>query len=333
MATYGTGAAVQVVIGKEPSYATADPTPVGHKLRVQSANGWDSLKQRIRSQVLTGNVNPTADDTGLQVVPTASLVMPVDTEEFAIMCYFFLGSYAVSGSAGSGYTHTFKTHNTTLPPSAWIEIGDTTLDKFDMFYGCVPISLSFGRIVKNQASHLMATWTFSCSGFYERNNDDDEDSSPDTYSTAHHSMPKVAFKVDGAATALITEVNYTISRNVQLCHFLNGTLYADDVVYNRYDFDFTVAGYRDSSDTLKGYDDDAEHTFEIVSERPGDATRYVSIDHDECYALSTEQGGAISEQGPQMVRMRVAPFYDDVAAASSITVTIVNDTADISAIF
>jgi hypothetical protein len=76
-----------------------------------------------------------------------------------------------------------------------------------------------------------------------------------------------------------------------------------------------------------GLDDDAEHTVEIIAPKPGAAEgEQISIDFNECYIFQTESG-SVNDDGPAEFAMRVSPFYVNDAAASSVVVTIINQTS------
>jgi hypothetical protein len=113
---------------------------------------------------------------------------------------------------------------------------------------------------------------------------------------------------------------------------LDTNLYHSDQDQQKYRYDITIRGWRDSADTILGYDDAAEHTYEIVSGQPGaPATRNISIKHSECYIFNSEGSGGVRDDGPVFSVARVAPFYADHADGSSIVVTVNGDVADYSA--
>ncbi|RLE25611.1 MAG: hypothetical protein DRJ50_02575, partial [Actinobacteria bacterium] len=105
-----------------------------------------------------------------------------------------------------------------------------------------------------------------------------------------------------------------------------------DAELQKYAYDFTIKGWRDSGDTILGYDDDAEHVFLITSPRPGVATRSLEIKHSEAYVFNSEGGGGVDGEGPVMATARVRPFYVDHADTSSVVCTLDSDVADYAAI-
>ena len=324
MATYRSGANSQIMIGKESSFNTSGA--VGHILRKASFT-FDGITELIESPELRSDPNPAPDATGMQRV-TAQLVVPVSADEMGLIMYFFLQDYSVTGSGP--YAHVYEVSSTN-PDSVFIDVGDSELSKYDLFNGLFISGISFGTITKGQSSMLMATIDFFSSGKYTLNGGSPADAAPDTYTDLQHTMPLVSVEVDTVATTIISEITCSMSRAVEGNGVLDATLFHSDADLQRYGFDCTIKGWRDSADTIFGYDDAAEHQVEIISPRPGAATRSVEIDFPECYIFNSEGGGGVSGDGPVMATARVRPFYVNNTPASSVVVTVNSDVVDYSA--
>jgi hypothetical protein len=326
MATYRSGANSRIVIGRESAtFNTMQDTPVGHVLRKASFT-FDGLKDLIENDELRSTPNTPQDATGRQNV-TAQLVMPMTTDELGLLCYYFFGSYAVAGSGP--YVHTYKI-SATQRRSLWIEVADIELTKYDLFNGLFIRSISIGTMTK--ASQLMkVTVDFWASGKYTLNGGSAQDASPTTYENPLHTMPEASVLVDDSTTALVSEISWTISREVYPYDVLDGTLFAADADQGDYSFDCVMKGWRDSGDTIFGYDDGAEHGVEILSPRSNAATYYVSIDHNETNIFQSEGSGGVSGDGPVMAAVRVRPFYSNHGDASAVVVEIAGEVADYSA--
>ena len=327
MATYRSGANSQVMIGAEASFNTMEGTPVGHILRKASFT-FDGIVELIENPEMRSDPNPAPDSTGMQKV-TAQLQVPVSADEAGLIFYFFLEGYSVTGSGP--YAHVFKVSSTN-PLSVFVEVGDAELTKFDLFNGLYISSISLGTITKGQSSMMMMTIDFFASGKYALNAGSSEDAAPDTYTDLLHTMPLTTVEVDTVATTIINEISCTMSRNVEGNGVLDGTLFHSDADLQKYAYDCTIKGWRDSADTIFGYDDAAEHQVEIISPRPGAATRSVEVDFPEAYIFNSEGGGGVQGDGPVMAVARVRPHYVNVGAASSLVVTVNSDVADYDAV-
>ncbi len=327
MATYRSAANSQIMIGAEASFNTMEGTPIGHLLR-HGQFTFDGIVELIENPEFRSDPNPAPDETGMQKV-TAQLQVPISADEAGLIFYFFLEGYSVSGVGP--YAHIYKISSTN-PLSVFIEVGDSELTKFDLFNGLYISSISLGTITKGQSSMLMMTIDFFASGKYVLNAGSSEDGTPDTYSDRQHTMPLVTVEVDAAATAIINEISHTMSRTVEGNGVLDGTLFHSDADLQKYAFDCTIRGWRDSADTIFGYDDAAEHVVEIISPRPGGATRSVEIKHSEAKIYNSEGGGGAQGDGPIKATARVRPAYVDHADASSLVVTVNSDVADYSAV-
>ena len=328
MATYRSGANSQIMIGAEASFNTMEATPIGHLLRKASFT-FDGINELIENPELRGDPNPVPDSTGMQRV-TAQLTCPVSADQAGLIYYFFFGSYAVSGVGP--YEHLFKIDSSN-PDSVFIEVGDAELTKFDLFNGLYVSSISFGTITKGSSAMLMMTIDFFASGLYALNAGASEDAAPTAlYTDLLHTMPAAQVDMDSTTTAIISEITHTMSRTIEGNGVLDGTLYHSDADLQKYAFDCTIKGWRDSADTILGYDDDAEHVVEIISERPGAATRSVEIKHSEAYIFNSEGGGGVQGDGPVMATARVRPFYQDHADLGSIVVTVNSDVVSYSAL-
>jgi hypothetical protein len=324
MATYRSGANSEIVIGKESAFNTAGS--IGHLLR-KAQFTFDGIVELIENPELRADPNPAPDSTGMQRV-TAQLQVPVSADEAGLIFYFFFDDYTVSGVGP--YEHLYEV-DTTNPDSVWVDVGDSELSKYDLFNGLFISSISLGTITKGQSSMLMMTIDFFASGKYALNGGSPQDATPDAYTDLLHTMPLTTVEVDTVATTIISEISCTMSRTVEGNGVLDGTLFHSDADLQKYNYDCTIRGWRDSSDTIFGYDDAAEHQVEIISPRPGAATRSVEIDFPECYIFNSEGGGGVNADGPVMATARVRPFYVDNTPASSVVVTVNSDVADYSA--
>jgi hypothetical protein len=137
--------------------------------------------------------------------------------------------------------------------------------------------------------------------------------------------------VDTTATSLIQEITCRISRTITMSGVLDGNLYNTDVDHGKYSYDCTIHGWRDSADTIFGYDDSSQHSVEIISPRPG-GTYSITINFPESDIFQSEDSGQVSGDGPVFSTARVAPHYTDDASGSSLVVTIVGEVADYDAI-
>jgi hypothetical protein len=112
---------------------------------------------------------------------------------------------------------------------------------------------------------------------------------------------------------------------------LDGELFAAGAVLGKYSFDVMLTGWRNAADDLYGLDDDAEHTVELISSRPGVATHDISILFEEAYIYATEPS-SVDGDGPVEFGVHVSPFYANGASASSVVVTVNSDIADYAAV-
>lgn len=323
MATYRSGANSRIVIGEEASYNTMAGTPVGHILR-KATFTFDGVKELIENDELRSDGNPAPDLTGMQRV-TARIEVPVTPEEMGLLFYWFLTDYTASGAAAP-YDHEFLIDTSTAPASLFVEVGDTALTKYDLFNGLYIQSISFGTINKGQSALLKATIEFNASGKYTLNGSSAADASPTVHTGKIHTMPLTYVDVDSTTTAVISEITCTMSRTIEGSGVLDGTLYHSDANLQKYAYDCTIRGWRDSADTIFGLDDDAEHVIEIISPQPGlgvsDDLVSVEVKFPEAYVFNSEGGGGVQGDGPIFSTARVRPFYTDNADGSSVVVTV-----------
>lgn len=328
MASYWTGANTYFVIGKEATMAAGPPaTPVGHRLRVERVTC--SMKQaEIANNDLRSDPSPAQSEEGMQTV-NLQVVTKVNADEFGLLCYFFFGTYSAAASSTAPCLNTFKI-GSTLPPSCWVNVGDTAVGKYDVIKGCRINSISLGA-VRKQDQYLTATIGFTCVGDWERNNASAEDASPATYNCRQHTMIGTSVEVATVETTLIDEISYGISRNATPYAPLNGDAFATDIDLGQYTFDFTMSGWRDAADTLYAYSDGTERVIEIISPQPGAPTYYVNFTHSECTVFASEEQGEVTN-APVPVKMRVRPYKDNHADASAVKVLVASSVNDYSAI-
>jgi hypothetical protein len=315
------------MIAAEASFGVPEATSKGFVLR-HATFTFDGLQELIETPILRADPNPYFDARGLKKV-SGQITAAVSADEFGVLAFLFLGAYSKSGSGP--YEHVFKV-DTSVLDSVLVQVSDMELDKHDLFLGCYISGLSYGTVTKGSSEMLMVTIDFYCSGAYTLNTGDDEDATPTTYTDLLHTMPEVVLDVDSSPTALIQEMTYSMTRTISGNSVLDGSLFDTDAELQKYAYDFTIKGWRDSGDTIFGYDDAAEHIFLITSPRPGAATRSIEIKHSEAFVFNSEGGGGVQGEGPVMATVRVRPFYVDHADASSIVLTIDNDVADYPAI-
>ena len=324
MATYRSGANTRLMLVKESAYNT--PGSVGNLVPISSV-GVPGLQELITSDELTPDPNPPANSKGLKTGTGFTATCPVTADSIGLWMYYFFGDYTKSG-ASAPYTHTFEVTGATDPPSFTAEIGDIGLTKYDQYNGCSPVSI--GLSVTKTSDLFRANIGFTGSGKSTINTGTSLDTTPTTYADLRHVLPGILAKVDGTAAGYLTGVDLTITRQVDVLNPLSSNLYGAEQSYRKYAVDCTIRGWRDSGDTLVGLDNDAEHTFELISYRPGGTTRYLSIKFEEAYFLNTE-AYTIGDDGPGMYALRVSPFYGNGASASSIVISLLSDVADYAA--
>jgi len=323
MGVYHSGSQSQIVLGLQNTFNTMPATPVGFIIR-KSRFTFGNYNDLIADDELRADPNPAQQETGLNRVG-ASLVAPMTTEEFGMFCYLFLGGYSVTGAADP-YAHEFVI-DATEPLIVWLECGDLKTTKYDLAEGLVISSISLGTI--NKSSNMMnVTIQFEASGKFTRNGAAPQDAAPTAYSVRKHTQAMHKILIDDTLTALITETSWTISRTITMLSVSDGTLYHTGFDYGDYSYDFTIQGFRAAADTIVGYDDGAEHGVEILSERPGSATHYVNIDHNETLIKNSETPGEISGDPPVPQKVRVLPTYINHADGSSILITVETEIAD-----
>jgi len=323
MGVYHSGSQSQVVIGLQNAFNTMPGTPKGFIIR-KSRFTFGNYDDLIADDELRADPNPAQQETGLNRCG-ASLVMPMTTEEFGIFCYLFLGGYSVTGSADP-YAHVYVIDDSE-PFILWVECGDLKTGKYDLAEGLIVSSISVGTINKS-SNMLNVTIQFEASGKFTRNGAAAQDVAPSSYSVRKHTQAMHQILVDDVLTTLITETTWTISRTITMLSVSDGTLYHTDFDYGDYSYDFTISGFRAAADTIVGYDDGAEHGVAIKTERPGSATHYVLIDHNETLIKNSETPGEISGDPPVPQKVRVLPTYINHADGSSIKITIETEIAD-----
>jgi hypothetical protein len=316
------------MIAAEASFGVPEATSKGFVLPHASFT-FDGIRELIETPVLRADPNPTFDQKGLKKV-SGQITCAVSADMFGVLAFLFLGDYGSPSGTGP-YEHVFKV-DTSVLDSVLVQVSDMELDKHDIFLGCFISGISFGTITKGSSELLMITLDFYCSGEYTLNGATDEDATPTTYVDAHHTMPEVVLNVDSGDTALISEVNYAMTRTITGLSVLDGTLFDLDAEQQKYAYDYTVKGWRDSGDTILGYDDDAEHIFILTSPRPASATESIEIKHSECFVFNSEGGGGVQGEGPVMATVRVRPFYANHGDESSIVITVDSDIANYATI-
>jgi len=324
MATYRSGANSRLVLVKESPYNTPGSTGA---IVPKASFTIPSSYERIQSDELVADPNPPQEAKGLYSGSGFQIVSPVTADSIGWLLYFFFGSYAKSGAAAP-FEHTFKVAGT-LPPTGTLEVGDTELTKYDQYNGLLPNS--FGLSISKTSDLLKATVGLAGSGLRVLNGAAPIDAAPDSFGDKRHVLPAVQLKVDTVLTSYLTGVDLTISRTFTPLLDLDGELYGSDFDLGDYAVDCVVRGWLDASNTLRDLDDDAEHVVEIISPRPGDATRYLSVKFPECHIFDVESYN-VGGDAPIEFSARIAPFYDDNADATSVLVTLENDIADYAAI-
>jgi hypothetical protein len=323
MATFRSGANSRLVLAKETTFNTAGTA--GNNIPKASFS-LPSPYELIENDELRSDPNPVFDEKGLQSGDGWSFDTMLTSDVFGYLSYLYFGDYVVTGAGP--YEHVFEV-SATDPSSCSVEYGDTGLSKYDLYYGMY--LSSFGISATKSSEMMMATIGGVSSGKFDLNSATPLDASPDSYSDRRHVMPTCIVKIDGSATAYLTGVDLTMNREIFPLRPLDGNLYAAGAVLGKYSFDVTLQGWRNSADDLYGLDDDAEHTVEIISSRPGVATHDVSIMFEEAYIYATESA-SVSGDGPVEFGLRVSPFYANGTSASSVVVTVNSDIADYSAV-
>jgi hypothetical protein len=313
------------VIGKESAFNTV--ATAGNQVPKASFSV-PAPFELIENNELRADPNPVADEKGLQSGDGWSFDTMVTSDIFGLLCYFYFGDYSVTGSADP-WEHVFEISASSDPSSVSVEVGDSGISKYDLYYGMYLNSI--GLSATKSSELLMTTIGGVSSGKYVLNGAAPFDATPDSYSDRRHVMPTCIVKVDGSATAYLTGVDLSINREVFPLRPLDGNLYASGAVLGKYNFDCTLTGWRDAADNLYGLDDNAEHTVEIISSRPGSATHDISILFEEAYIYATESS-SVSGDGPVEFGVNVSPFYANGASASSVVITVDSGVADYSAV-
>lgn len=323
MALYRGGVGAQLAVGKESAFNTV---ATAMNVLPKTSFSIPSPYELIQNDELRGDPNPVADEKGLQSGDGWSFECPMTSDSFGLLSYMFFGDYSVSG--GPIYSHVNEISST--DPSSWtIEYGDTGVGKYDVYYGLYLNSI--GLSATKSSELMMASVGGVSSGKYLLGQAAAIDGSADQYSDRRHVMPTAIVKIDGSATAYITGIDLTISREIFPLRPLDGNLFAAGAVLGKYSFDCKLTGWRNAADDLYGLDDDAEHTVEFVSSRPGSATHDVSVLFEEAYIYATESA-SVSGDGPVEFSVMVSPFYANGASASSVVVAVDSDIADYSAV-
>jgi len=318
-----TGSAARLTIGAEDTYNAGAAAPDGHSMPLVSFSG--GLAQGMfASDELMAAASPGMPYYGAHGMQ-GDLVMPIENSALGFLMKRFLTTYAKSGGAAP-YTHEFKI-GATAPGSLWVEAGDATLDKWDQYAGVYPISLR-GQFSKQNAMARL-TWGLLGSGKYlALNTGADYDSTPTAYTASlRHSGRDTTVKVAGSAVTDIEQVEFTIERVAEPINCLDGNAYASEIALGQFRVSGSFTAIWDSADTYRALAvAGTEKYLEIISPKPGAATRYVSFFFQEV-SLFAAQAAGITGPGPLRMPISFQGFYSDGAKAAAAVVTILNESA------
>lgn len=323
MSTYRSGSNLSLVLARESSYNT--PGAAGNQLPKSSLT-IPGPRELISNNELRSDPNPVADEKGLQTGTGFSMVMPMTSNSFGLMCHYFFGDDTVTATADP-FDHVYTITNDAIPTFT-LEVGDTGLTKYDQYNGVTPTGMSFS--ISKTSSLFDVNWTLQGSGKYTLNGGAPLDAAPDSYDDRRHVLPGCTVTIGGAVT-YVTGIDVSIMRRVDAVQVLDGLLYASNHEPLKYTYDITVTGFRNAADDLFGLDDDSEKTVGINTVRPGSANYDVDFEFEETYVYATE-GYSVSDDGLIPFQARISPFYADGANASSVMITANTEIEDYSAV-
>lgn len=318
-----TGAAARLCVGQEDSFNAGAAAPDAHQIPFISFSG-ALVQGMFASDELMAAASPGQPYYGANTVQ-GDLVTPIVNDALGFLLKRFLTTYTKSGG-GAPYTHEFKI-GATAPNSLWLEVGDATLDKWDQYAGIRPVSLR-GQFSKTNGLARL-TWGLLGSGkSIALNTATDYDATPTTYLTSlRHSGVDTSVKIAGSAVTDIESVEFTIERVAEAINCLDATKCASAIEVGQFRVSGQFTAIWDSADTYRAFAvAGTEKSVEIISPKPGDATRYVSFFFQECQ-LFAAQPAAVT--GPGTLRMPIAfqGYYADGAKAAAAVVTMLNESS------
>jgi len=314
-----TGGALRVVVGPEDAFNSGQTTPTGYSIPKASCTfGW--TEEMAASDELKDDPNPSAPIRGLWTT-TGDLVQAVETDALGRMAKYFLTSYTNTGTQAP-YTHQFKI-GTATPSSLWIEVGDTTEGKYDQFKG---VFLSALKVTATKrAEVLKATWTLLGSGIKTLNSGTAYDTSPDSYTQLRHYLVDSVLKVNQTASAVVTDVDFTVTRTIEMPKVLDGNRYAASFAAGAYEVKGTITGLWDSADTLRGYVT-GDTTVDLMLEcpRPGAPTKLVKFWFPEA-KVGLTAAPSITTRGLVSVACDFYGYYLSDSEAAAFEIVCLND--------
>lgn len=314
-----TGGGLRVVVGPEDAFNSGQTTPTGYSIPKASCNiGW--TEEMAASDELKDDPNPSAPIRGLWST-AGDLVQVVETDGIGRMAKHFLTSYAKTGTQAP-YQHLFKV-GTATPTSIWVEVGDTVQGKYDLYKGLLPTALKVS--FTKRAEVLKATWTLMGCGSKTLNGAAAYDTTVDTYTALRHYLADVTVKIDNVASTVITDLDFTVTRTVEMPQVLDGTRIANSFAAGAYEVKGTVTGLWDAADVLRGYVT-ADTTVDLAIEcpRPGAPTKMVKFVFPEAKFGQTTAPG-ITTRGIAKVTADFYGFYLSDGEAAAFEIICLND--------
>jgi hypothetical protein len=306
-----TGGGLRVVIGEESAFNSGNATPVGYSIPKASCSiGW--TEEFAASDELRDDPNPAIPIRGLWTV-SGDLVQAVETDGVGRVAKYFLTKYTKTGTA-TPYTHEFKV-STTTPTSIWMELGDTVEGRYDRFLGCLPTGL---RVTATKRAEVVkATWTIMGSGSKTLNTNASYDTSVDTYTALRHYLTDATLMIGDVTSALITDVDFTVQRTIEMPQVLDGNRYAASFAAGGYEVSGTITGLWDAADTLRGYvGSDSEVDLKLTFPRPGAPTKYVRFHFPEV-KLGATAAPSITTRGLASMALDFRGYYADNTSLTS----------------
>ncbi|HNV11835.1 MAG TPA: phage tail tube protein [Propionibacteriaceae bacterium] len=318
---YRTGAYSRVVVGTETSFGSGQTTPVGYELPKASISvGWS--EDVGATDELRSDPNPAPPIRGLQRI-AGQIVQVCDLDSPGVMLRRFFTTVSQSGTAAP-FTNVFKV-SAVAPSSIWVEVGDTSASKYDRYYGCKVVGFSLS--VTKRAETFKVTWDIIGAGNPATlNQATPYDATVETYAGARTSLVDAQVKINGTLSTLLLGFDATVRRASEPQYVLDGNRYAASITDGAYSVSGRLTALWDDADTIRSYcTSDAEKYLELIIQKPGDATRYMNFKFEEV-KLFLSSPPSIGSPGNAPITVDFIGYYQDAAAGSAISVTLVNDT-------
>lgn len=325
----------RVVIGLCDTVGTIPATPVGILIEKASYKPPGGARETVSDSVIRSDGNPPRAVKGLGF-GAGTIRVPFTTQYWGLFAYLFLGGYShaaySSGASQGPYEHLSTIDVTVAPRVVWVEIGSTVSGKYDRFNSAIITSLSLGS-VRKVSEQLFFDVELMGTGQYTLNQSSALDAAVTEYDLNIHSKVDSRVMIDGSAQPLITEFSYTIRREGIRLDGLDGNYYASGLDVGNYSIDCKMKGWRDASDTIRGLDNDAEHTVEFQTARTSgvytDSGFWAGLDHDEVLIFNDDPE-AVSDGNPVEYSVTVKPHAEgEVSAVEWTTRNAIEDYAAI----